>query len=89
MAQPREAKDMGDGTWVLYFLGERWSTFRLVHSLCGDGRLDPLLPGVLGQLSGAQPTTQPQSFILILWMKEMAPKLTRVGDNGGGGLDNT
>lgn len=31
---------------VLYFLGELLSTFRLVHSLCGDWRLGPLLPRV-------------------------------------------
>ena len=28
----------------------------LLHSLCGDWRLDPFAPWGLGQLSGAQPT---------------------------------
>lgn len=60
----------------------------LVPSLCGDWRLHPWLPGVPGQLSGAQPTTQPQNCILILHMKEIASETHRIGGQWGRGRIN-
>lgn len=79
---PGEAKGVGDGSLVLYVLGGHLC---LVHSLCGDGLLEPLLPGVLGQLSGAQPTAGPQSCILTLQMQEMAPEPHRSEEQRGRG----
>lgn len=78
-----KSEGVGGGHPILYFPGKGWNISPPEHSLCGNWWLGPELPGVSGQLSGAQPTAGPQSCILIWQMKSRC-----CGERAGGYADS-